>query len=289
MSIKSRHEVELIANYRCACGENPLWDDRRQCLFWTDIPTRRLFKLDVTTGQHEQIHAGDQQVGGFTFQQDGRLLLFRERDIALLNDDGTAEPKVQFSDAGVPRFNDVMADPDGRVLAGTMGKDQRGGLYRVDHDGTVTNLWRGTNCANGMAFTADLQTLYWTDSTSRTIAAYDYDRATGTPSDPRIIVSVPQGEGVPDGMTIDTEGRLYCSRFGGSAVFIYSPTGEPLDRIDMPVEKITSCCFGGDDLRDLYITTAGGDPDAPSGDDGGVWRCRLDAQGRREFRSQIAV
>jgi len=281
------YRIELIANYHCKCGENPLWDDRTGTFYWTDIPTHRLFRLNAATGDHEQIHEGDQQVGGFTFQEDGRLLLFRERDIALLGDDGSAAPKVAFSDEGVPRFNDVIAGPDGRVLAGTMGRDQRGGLYLVDHDGSITNLWRGTDCSNGMAFTEDLATLYWTDSPARIIYRCAYDRATGKPGDGEPLVEIADDEGVPDGMTIDTDGRLYSTRFGGSGVFVYSVSGELIEKIPMPVERITSCVFGGPELRDLYITTAGGDPDKPEGEAGAVFRIRDLAQGRAEFRSRI--
>jgi D-xylonolactonase len=283
------YDLDMIVNEHCKCGENPLWDERTGMFFWTDIPTRRLFLLDPATGEHEQVYHGDQQVGGFTFQEDGRLLLFRETDIALLHDDGTVEPKIPFADDGVPRFNDVMADPAGRVMAGTMGKDRRGGLYLLDHDGRIENLWRGTNCSNGMAFTADRKTMYWTDSTARTIHAYDYDPAGSTLTNPRTIVRIGEDQGVPDGMTIDTEGRLYSTRFGGAGVFIYSPAGDLLDRIDMPVERITSCCFGGEGLNELYITTAGGDPDERRGEAGAVYRVTLDVQGMAEYRSTIAV
>ncbi len=283
------YDIERIANYHCKCGENPLWLDSAGLFFWEDIPTCRVFQYDPATGQHQVIHEGDQNVGGFTFQEDGKLLLFRERDIARLDDEGKATPIIDFEDEGVPRFNDVMAGPDGRVLAGTMGKDQRGGLYLVDHDGTITNLWRGTNCSNGMAFTEDLATLYWTDSTAKVIYACDYDRATGKPSNRRTLVEVPQGEGTPDGMTLDTDGRLISTRFGGAGVFVYSPQGKLIEKIPMPVEKITSCILGGPALHDLYITTAGGDPDKPDGEAGSLYRIQNFAQGRPEFRSKLRV
>ena len=283
--------VELIAQCHCVCGENPLWDERRKLFYWTDIPTRRMFRLDPATGQHEQIYSGDQQVGGFTFQTDGALLLFRERDVAVLGHDGSVTVKMPFADEGVPRFNDVMAGPDGHVLAGTMGKGHRGGMYRVDHDGTITNLWRGTNCSNGMAFASDLATLYWTDTTGRRIDAFDYDSRSGRPLNRRPFISVSDepGQGVPDGMTIDTEDRLYSTRYGGAGIYTYSPAGQVIDKIEMPVANITSCCFGGDDLCDLYITTAGGDPDKPQDDAGALFRVRMEAQGRAEFRSRIVV
>ena len=289
MSIKSCHEVELIANYRCACGENPLWDDRRQCLFWTDIPTGRLFCFDHASGRHAPIYAGD-PVGGFTLQEDGALILFRVTDIARLDEEGQqAGSLVPFADEGVPRFNDVIAAPDGTVFAGTMGKDGRGGVYHVDHDLGIANLWRGTNCSNGMAFTADHSAFFWTDTTNRVIYRYDYDRESGQLANPRPFVEFEADAPGPDGMTLDAEERIYTARFGGSQVTVLDPAGQHVDQIDLPAEKVTACIFGGPKLDELYITTAGGNADNPDGSaDGGLFRVKLDTVGRPEFRSRLA-
>ena len=235
------------------------------------------------------MHHGPQQVGGFTFQEDGRWLLFRERDVAVFDPVARGEPRpiASFEHDRVPRFNDVIAAPDGRVFAGTMGRDLQGGLFRMDHDRTITSLWRGTNTANGMAFTADLATMYWTDTTGRTIWAFDYDREAGALTNRRPFVQIPEGEGGPDGLTIDTEGRLYSARYGGSGVYVYSPGGAVVEKIELPVPKVTSCLFGGPERDELYITTAGGDPDTAQGEAGAVFRVKPGARGRPEFRSRI--
>jgi len=293
--MSASHEIELIANYHCKCGENPLWDERRHCLFWTDIPTGRLFCFDHASGRHAPIYRGE-PVGGFTLEEDGAVMLFRVADVARMGDEGEQPvPLIGFADEGVPRFNDVIAAPDGTVFAGTMGKDGRGGVYHVDHARVVRNLWRGTNCSNGMAFTADLKTFYWTDTTHRVIYRYDYDAESGRVANPRPFVEFGDGAPGPDGMTLDAEERVYSARFGGAEVTVFDGSGSEVERIAVPAERVTACTFGGPRMDELYITTAGGDPDADAGEgaeappDGGLYRVRLNTTGRPEFRSTIGV
>lgn len=286
--------IEQINNYHCACGENPLWDHRRGLLYWEDIPNGRLFVFDPATGEDCMIHEASEQIGGFTFQPNGELLLFRETDIALRHDDGRIDSILPFDQPDIPRFNDVIADPRGRVFAGTMGHQTThgvatGGLFRVDPDRTVTALWLGTTCSNGMAFSPDGQTFYWTDSPARTIWAFDYDRASGELAHRRVHVDSTDLAGVPDGMTIDTEGNLWSARWDGYRIDIYNPAGKPIDRIDMPVAKVSSCCWGGADLDELYVTTAGGSAASDTAD-GALYRITgTGARGAAEFRSRIEV
>ena len=281
-------QIEAIANYRCDTGENPLWDERRQRLYWCDIPTGRLFEFHHATGMHRQIYDGE-PVGGFTMQEDGSLLLFRVNDIALLEEDGRVTSLIPFSDGGVPRFNDVIATPRGEVLAGTMGEDLLGGVYRVTRDGTVTCLWRGTNCSNGMAFTPDRQTFYWTNTTTRAIYEHAYEDGAGVIGAPRAIVSIGEDQGNLDGLALDNHGRLYSARWGGAGVFIYDPHGSYIDTIDIPVARATSCCLGGPNLDELYVTTShGGEDEDPAA--GTLYRVTgLGVKGLVEHRSQIKI
>ncbi len=283
--------IEPIANYHCACGENPLWDDRRGLLFWEDIPNGRLFQYDPSSGEHRMIHEGSEAIGGFTFQEDGRLLLFRETDVALRHEDGRIESVIDFRQPGIPRFNDVIADPAGRVFAGTMGRKNdaggTGGLFRVDLDGAIAELWRGTTCSNGMAFSGDLETFYWTDSPGKTIYAFDYDRAKGELRNRRVHVDSTDLAGVPDGMTIDTEGRLWSTRWDGSRIDLWDANGQQVDRIDLPVAKVSSCCWGGANLDELYVTTAGGSAESDTAD-GTLYRITgTGTKGSKEFRSRV--
>src|SRR5215210_1984182 len=164
----SKWNITLVANAHCKTGENPLWDNERNCVYWTDIPNGRLFRYDLAARTHVAIYHGP-PVGGFTQQADGSLLLFRVNDIAVLPWGAEeAHTLIQFSEPGMERFNDVIADSEGRVFAGTIGKDaESGGLYRVDCNGRVTKLLGGTGCANGSGFSPDLRSFYWTCSTRR--------------------------------------------------------------------------------------------------------------------------
>jgi D-xylonolactonase len=165
-------EVKPLVNEHCATGENPYWNPHDGCVYWTDIPNGKLLRFDPATGQHQKIYE-DVPVGGFTLQDDGNWLLFRVNDIAHMTPDGVVTPGRNYTDDGMERFNDVIADPAGRVYAGTIGNSREsGGLYRVDLDGTVTKLFAGTGCANGMGFTPDGQHFYWTCSTTKRILRF---------------------------------------------------------------------------------------------------------------------
>jgi D-xylonolactonase len=283
------YEIEALANAHCNTGENPFWIPETRQVLWTDIPNGRLFRFDVATGQWRQFYDGE-IVGGFTLQSDDSLLLFRDHNIAVLREDGAEEILRDDIDPETGRFNDVFTDPEGRVFAGTMGNGgPNGGLYRVDLDGSVTKLWDGTGCANGMGFTPDLRGFYWTDTSAKTIFLFDYNRASGELSNRREFLKVTDPEwGVTDGMTVDSDGNVWSAFWGGSAIRQFSPQGELLQEIKFPVANITSCIFGGEKLDELYVTTAGGKDDSDTAD-GTLYRVRVDATGRPEFRSRIGL
>ena len=284
-------ELEAVANYQCKVGENPLWDEREGRLYWEDIENSRLFRVDHGSGEHECFFRGDSMIGGFTFQEDGSLLLFEMDRISVLTKTGTHRVIAAGIDSDMFRFNDAIADPEGRVFVGTIGKtDQSGGLYRVDLDGTVTSLWKGTGCANGMSFSPDLQRLYWTCSTTRVIYIADYDRATGALSRRRPFYTASVEEGTPDGLTIDQAGELWSARWGGSSLIRIGSDARVLDKITFPVTRVSSATFGGPNLDTLYVTTAGGQADAnDSALDGTLFRLKVPVPGRLEFRSRIRL
>jgi sugar lactone lactonase YvrE len=279
---------EAVANYHCTVGENPRWHESEGRLYWLDIETGRLFRAEHATLAHECFYRGP-VVGGFTFQADGTLLLFEANRIVSLDRSLSRRVLAEGVDADMARFNDCIADPEGRVFVGTIGKtDQSGGLYRVDHDGRVTCLFKGTGCANGMGFTRDLARFYWTCSTTRTIDVFDYDRATGALANRRRFYDAPETEGTPDGMTLDEQDRIWTTRWGGSAVLCLDAKGALASRIDMPVTRVSACAFGGPDLDVLYVTTAGGTEGADTAD-GTLYRVRVNARGRTGFRSSVRV
>lgn len=282
---------ELIADYECNTGENPLWHPGERRLYWLDIPTGRLFRYDPTTGKHEQFFQGE-VTGGFTIQEDGALLLFMARGaISILRNGELTGVVEEIEDERESRFNDVLADPEGRVFCGTMPtSDRLGRLYRLDVDGRLTRLLDGIGCSNGLGFTRDLRHLYYTDSPELVIYLFDYDRTSGEISNRRIFVRTPEDEGVPDGLTVDAEGYVWSARWDGGCLVRYRPDGTEERRIEFPAKKVSSLTFGGADYKDIYVTTAGGDNKAEEGAGAGaLFRLRLGIQGVPEFPSRIKL
>jgi D-xylono/L-arabinono-1,4-lactonase len=152
-------------------------------------------------------------------------------------------------------------------------------------------LLDGIGCANGMGHTPDLSSLYFTDSKAKTIYRFDYDRANGALTNQRVVVKVPDGQGVPDGMTVDADGRIWSAQWGGRRVTCWNPDGTVHDILHIPDAHAVSCpLFAGDDYRDLYITTAGGEDKAKNGDMAGcLLRIAGIGQGAPENRSRIGL
>jgi sugar lactone lactonase YvrE len=334
---------------RCQLAENPLWHPERRKLYWTDITSGRVYSFDVATGKEQILYEGP-SVGGFTFQSNGSLLLFRVNDIAALSHapghhglqradehvgpphpgplpeervtdppsdlrqpSGSPSPRGEgpgegdrdllqsiapktapttlsivrsFTDDGMERFNDVIADPEGRVFAGTIGQNPKCGLYRVDRDGTITKLFSGTGCSNGMGFSPDLKIFYWTCTTTRRIYAFDYDGPSGELTNRRLFYEAKPDEGLPDGMKVDAEGCIWSARWGGSCVKRHDQTGKIIQHIDVPAANVTSMAFGGEKLDQRFITSA---QEPGANDQGGhLFQISVPVRGRAEFKSKIA-
>ncbi|MEI9950492.1 MAG: SMP-30/gluconolactonase/LRE family protein [Pseudomonadota bacterium] len=281
--------IEPVANYHCQVGENPLWDEREGRLYWVDIEDGRLFRVDHESGEHECFHRNTEKIGGFTLQEDGSLLLFEVDRIAVLGKDGVRRVIAEQIDSGMVRFNDAIADPEGRVFAGSIGKtDESGGLYRIERDGSVETMWKGTGCANGMGFSPDLQQFYWTDSTSYLIYVADYQRETGALGNRRVFHRAAREQGIPDGLTVDRLGRIWSARWDGSALLCLNTEGDVLERAVLPVSRVSSAAFGGPGLDTLYVTTAGGTW-SDSALDGTLYRFKAPVPGTVEFRSRVRL
>ena len=219
-------EPELVADYENHVGEGPLWHPLEKKLYWVDIPQGRIFRLDPSTGEHEQFYKGP-PIGGFTIQEDGSLLLFMDRGaIALLRDGRLDYITNEIPEERGTRFNDVIADPAGRVFCGTMpSATGPARLYRLDADGAISVVLDDIGLSNGMGFTLDRKQMYYTDSYALKIYIFDYEVETGAISNQRVFVETPDGQGLPDGMTVDSEGYVWSARAGGWALHRYTPGG----------------------------------------------------------------
>lgn len=281
---------ELLVNEHFLCGENPLYDDARGLLYWCDIPPGKIFALDVKTDDYKLIYHDDKgrEIGAFTLQEDGKLLVLFAGESGLLDPQtGVLTPHKTGIVSDTGRFNDCLPDPQGRVISGTVDWEQhsRGGLYQLGTDLTATLIQNGTDCSNGLAFTPDQKGLYWADSQAKTVTLFDYDVETGAITNGRLWLETPGM--VPDGLTIDANGCLWIAFYHGNCIRHYDPQANLIEQVDLPVEHVTSCGFGGENWDELYITTAAVKPGA-GGQEGGLFRLKLPVGAGKEFRSKVA-
>jgi D-xylono/L-arabinono-1,4-lactonase len=281
---------ELVVDCQCHTGENPLWHPSERRLYWTDIHHGRLYRYDPATGTYDSCYRGV-PVGGFTIQADGKLLLFMAGGAIAKWLDGQLEYVMkEIPDERESRFNDVIADPMGRVFCGTMPTPKRlGRLYCLDTDGLLHLVLEDIGCSNGMGFTLDRRGMYYTDSQARCIYLFDYDIKTGVLNNKRIWLKIPRGAGVPDGMTVDAQGYIWSARWDGAALCRYAPDGVEEMRVKFPAKKVASVTFGGDNLSDLYVTTAlaGGLRSREGAGAGALFRLQAGVGGMPEFFSRI--
>ncbi len=284
-------EPELICDYGCEIGENPLWHPFEKRLYWCDIGTGRMFRYEPGTGKHEQFYQGD-VVGGFAVQSDGSLLLFMAKGAVKIWRDGVLTTVIDhLPGEEKSRFNDVIADPQGRVFGGTMPTENRlGRLYRLDTSGDIKLVLEGITCPNGLAFTLDHKQMYFTDSKVYKIYRFDYDEASGEIANQQVFATFSEKDGFPDGMTIDSEGCIWSALWDGSAIVRCTADGKEERRLAIPARKSSSLIFGGETLNDIYVTTAGGENKATEGPDaGGLFRLSLGIRGVPEFLSRIGI
>lgn len=299
--------VDIVTRSQCMLGEAPLWHPAKRCLYWTDIERGRLWRYDPATGEHGIVLEG-RPIAGLTYQVDGSLLLFRDQGTVEVFRDGEVVKTLfeNIPDEVTTRFNDVIADPRGRVFCGTMPTQQRKGrLYRIDPagsyqktaDGSIRRaeqdsyriVLEGIGCSNGMGFPSDYKRMYYTDSAARTIWVFDYDVETGELSNRRVFAET-EAPVVPDGLTVDAHDNVWSATWNGGCVVCYAPDGKVKTKIELPANKITSVMFGGDDFSDLYVTSASKDETGPEARHAGdLFRVRAGAKGRPEFPSRIGL
>ncbi len=286
-------QLQLIANYRCRIGENPLWNPLDKRLYWLDIPSGTIYRYDPAHEQHEPYFRGE-VTGGFCLQADGSLLLFGVGGrISRLHEGQLSVLIESLPGEDHNRFNDLIVDPHGRVLCGTMPYSEgspSGSLYCLEVDGSIRKLREGILLSNGLGFNDDCTTLYYADSLARTITRFRYDAATAAISHPSVFATLAPEDGVPDGLTVDAEGCVWLAVWDGARLIRYRPTGEIEREIAFPVKQVSSLTFSGDDLADIYVTSAGGDdPHSNGADAGAIFRLRLGIRGKADFLSRVAL
>ncbi|HEY1724095.1 MAG TPA: SMP-30/gluconolactonase/LRE family protein [Steroidobacteraceae bacterium] len=262
MSASAPIDVIPAAN---GCGEGVLWDGRRQALWWTDIPGRRLHRYDWSTRSQRSFETPE-RVGSFGLVAGSdQFITAFESGIALYDPASTAgEQRVSWlarPQAGIRgiRFNDGRVDRRGRFWCGTMveeaGITERGNLYSIDGSQQLQCHVRGVSISNGLCMSRDGTQLYFADSAARTIHVYELIEPEGLLSTPRLFAQTPEGA-LPDGAAIDAEGHLWSAQWGAACIARYTPDGRLERTVPVPASQPTCVCFGGPDLDLLFVTSA---------------------------------
>lgn len=274
-----------VVDCKNVLGEGALWCPVEQRLWWIDISKPTLWSWQARDGKVEHWPL-PKPPGSFALRKNGGFLFAFRSGFATLEEPG-AEPKwIGGLELGDERFNDGKTDRAGRFWSGTMDRklgSPIGQLYRLSTNLEAKAMDRGFTISNGIGWSPDDKTMYFTDTPSRRIYRYDFDRASGEVANRRVFVEVEPGHGGPDGMTVDAEGFVWSAQFDRWCVNRYAPDGKLERSIRLPVQRPTTCMFGGKNLSTLYITSASFDvKDQPQA--GGVFALEPGVRGLPEPR-----
>lgn len=256
-------KAELVLKAEAIIGEGSLWDAEGQRLLWVDIASGEIHSFDPASGGDRLIFKTDQHIGTVVQRERGGLVAAMRRGLYFIDEKTGACEFICNPEEDKPhnRFNDGKCDPAGRFWAGTMDMETHGigagSLYRLGTDLKCTRMEGGVTISNGIVWSPDEKTMYYTDTPTGVVWAYDYDVESGDISSRRTAVTLQKGEGGPDGITIDADGMLWVAQWGGWQVGRYDPrSGKKIGRVDVPAAQVASCALGGANLDELYITTA---------------------------------
>jgi sugar lactone lactonase YvrE len=278
-------DVECVLKIRSILGEGALWDEEQNRLCWLDLKRPGIYQFDPATGRNSKVKAKLKgYIGAMVQRRSGGMIVLDHRGIFGL-DPKTGIMRVfakPIKDMRQLMFNDAKCDRQGNLWSGL------GVFYRFGPKGKATRIDSNFVCPNGPAFSPDGQTCYFSDSVANKIYRYDIDPHGGRVGQRRLFAAIPNGDGLPDGLTVDAEGGVWCAQWDGWRVSRFLPDGK-LDRVlEMPVPRPTSVAFGGADLRTLYITSASVDlprarlKEAPLS--GSLFACRPGQRGLVEPR-----
>lgn len=242
-------------------GEGAVWHPEKEALLWVDITGGKVFMYKPEKGMIHNIDL--ESMVGTVVPSSGEFFAVAAQETGIfgIREDGTTLKIGDFPGDAVPnvRFNDGKCDPRGRLWVGTMHQQAREGagkLYMFEGDSLLVKQ-AGVTISNGIVWDTGINVMYYIDTPTKSVYAYDYNPGTGEISNRRVVIEIPRDTGSPDGMSIDAEGKLWIAHWGGYGVYRWNPeNGELMDKIEVPAPNVTSCAFGGKDLKTLYITTA---------------------------------
>ncbi len=271
---------EPVSSHVSVWGEGPLWHQNR--LLYVDIEAHKIIAFNPATGE-EKIWNTGQRVGTVVPRACGGLLWAGDDGFFFLDEDTGLSTPIADPEPDLPdnRFNDGKCDPAGRLWAGTICLKKRpdAALYCLHTDLRVEKKFAPVTNSNGIIWSHDTRTMFYIDTPAKKLRAFDFDNSIGAISNERVIWDTAADPSSPDGMTIDSEGRLWIAFCHGAKVVCFDPATRKIEeQIDFPCVETTACAFGGPELRDLYITT-GMKPGHEEPLAGRLFVCRPGAQG----------
>ena len=259
--------IELVVNAGCVIGEGPIYDADSRVLYWIDLIGNKIFSYDLLNARLTSLDL-DQNIGCIALRQNGGMVAAMQNGFYFIDfRTGKLEQIVNpESEKTNNRFNDGKCDCMGRLWAGTMSKDldtgygdykPEGSLYCLYPDLHVERKIKEVTLSNGIGWSPDNQTVYYIDTPTMMVAAFDFDSESGEIKNKRAAIKIPGNMGIPDGMCVDLEGMIWVALWGGFAVTRWDPkTGSLLEKIKVPAPNVSSCTFGGENFDELFITTA---------------------------------
>nr|AFK11276.1 regucalcin [Callorhinchus milii] len=259
-------KIDCVVKDSCKIGECPFWEVKESSLVYVDVTGQKVCKWNTVTNKVKTVCV-DAPIGSVVPRRSGGYALALGTRFAFLDWDKECVTDIAHvdKDKGNNRFNDGKVDPAGRFFAGTMGMEIRpaelelkqGSLYTLQADHSVVKHFDQVDISNGLDWSPDHKVFYYIDSLSFTVDAFDYDLQSGKLSNRRAVYKLEAEEAIPDGQCIDEEGKLWVACYNGGRVLRIDPeTGKRIQTVKLPVDKTTSCCFGGRDYFELYVTSA---------------------------------
>ncbi len=253
--------IKPLCNHISMLGEGPVWDAANHTILWIDIMGCAIHELNMKSHSLRSISTPS-MIGSFALCNNGNILAALQDGFSFVDRITGAVRRIEDPEAVHPnnRFNDGKTDPAGRFWAGSMslsGEKGTGNLYMVNEQLEVKKKIENVSISNGLCWSLDQRFFYYIDTPTMEVVRYDYDNQTGEISNKTTVITIPAKEGFPDGMTIDSEGMLWIAHWEGWQVARWDPsTGNKIDSIHLPVSLVTSICFGGENMDDMFITSA---------------------------------
>jgi sugar lactone lactonase YvrE len=282
-----RLSADLLVDAQTDLGESPFWDADTQQVTWVDITTGSIHRCS-SSGTSAPVQLVGGQLSALAPRRVGGLIAALDDGISLIDADGSVHRVASFTGISPWRMNDGKCDPQGRFWAGSVQLSRvwkSSCLWRVDADLSAECVLEDVSVSNGLDWSPDGHTMYYNDTRTCGVDAFAFDPDSGEISGRRRVLSVPADSGLVDGLTVDSEGGIWVALHRGGEIWRIDGRGKLLAVVEVPVPDVTSCCFGGPGLDQLFVTTAISHISVqPQPHEGGLFVCQVPVTGRLPYQ-----